>query len=113
MPTKVYETVDVELSDGSVITVKPLTIKNLKNFLRIVEKLQSDDITSEADAVDVFLEAGLVCMEQFAPGKFASVDDLESVFEMPTLMKVLEVAGGLKLGNDDPNLQAAGLGGMI
>ena len=113
MPTKVYETIDIELSDGAVVTIKPLSIKNLKRFLNAVEKIQNGDVSSEIEAVDVFLEAGLICMQQFAPEKFATVEDVENILEMPTLMKILEVAGGLNLNPDNPNLLAAGLDGMI
>jgi hypothetical protein len=105
MPTKVYETLEIELSNGDAVTIKPLSIKNLKKFLKAVEPVQNGSIKTELEAVDIFLEAGLICMQQFAPDKFTSIDDVEEILEMPTLMKVLEVAGGLKLnGDDDPNL---------
>lgn len=113
MPTKVYETFELELSDGDAVTIKPLSIKNLKKFLTVVQKIQNGEIASELEAVDIFLAAGLICMEQFAPEKFTSIDDVETILEMPTLMKILEVAGGLKLNDDNPNYLAAELDGMI
>lgn len=111
MPTTVYETVEIQLSNGKTITVKPLTIKNLKKFLAVVKPLQSDEIKTEEEAMDIFIQAGLVCMQQFAPELAVDRDLFEDTIEVPTLMKILEVAGGLKLNNDDPNFPGANLAG--
>ena len=111
MPTTVYETLEIKLSNGDVINVKPLTIKNLKKFLVIVKKLQDDSVKTEEDAMEIFIEAGMVCMEQFAPALSEDRDLFENTIEIPTLMKILEVAGGLKLNNDDPNFPGANLAG--
>ena len=111
MPTTVYETLEIKLSNGNVINVKPLTIKNLKKFLAIVKQLQDDSVKTEEDAMEIFIQAGLVCMEQFAPELGSDRDAFEDTIEVPTLMKILEVAGGLKLNNDDPNFPGANLAG--
>lgn len=111
MPTTVYETLEIELSNGKVITVKPLTIKNLKKFLEAVKPLQGNDIDNEEEAMDVFIKAGMICMQQFAPELALDQDAFENTIEIPTLMKILEVAGGLKLNNDDPNFPGANLAG--
>jgi hypothetical protein len=111
MANTVYEIVEIQLSNGEEINVRPLTIKNLKKFTKVIAKLDSEQIQTEEDALDVFIEAGMVCMEQFSPELSKDKETFEDVIEVPTLMKILEVAGGLKL-NDDPNLAAAGLVGM-
>ena len=111
MPTTVYETVDITLSNGKTITVKPLTIRNLKKFLQVVKPLQEGTITQEEDAMEVFIKAGMMCMQQFAPDLAEDQEKFEDTIEVPTLMKILEVAGGLKLNNDDPNFPGANLAG--
>jgi hypothetical protein len=113
MPTTVYETLEIKLSNGNTLNIKPLTIKNLKKFLAVVKKLQEDDMKTEEDAMEVFIEAGMVCMEQFAPELSTDKDLFEDTIEIPTLMKILEVAGGLKLNNDDPNFPGANLTGNL
>lgn len=110
MANTVYETVEIQLSNGEEIAVRPLTIKNLKKFTKVIAKLDNPDIKSEDDAMEVFIEAAMVCMEQFAPHLAIDKDVFENVIEVPTLMKILEVAGGLKL--NDPNPVATGLVGM-
>lgn len=113
MPTTVYDTLEIKLSNGQSITIKPLTIKHLKKFLSSVKKLQDGSVTTEEDAMEVFIEAGMICMEQFAPELSTDRDLFESTIEIPTLMKILEVAGGLKLNNDDPNFPGAGQTGNL
>jgi hypothetical protein len=113
MPTTVYETLEIKLSNGNTLNVKPLTIKNLKKFLAVVKKLQEEGMETEEQAMEVFIEAGMVCMEQFAPELSTDKDLFEDTIEIPTLMKILEVAGGLKLNNDDPNFPGANLAGSL
>jgi hypothetical protein len=113
MPSTVYETLEIKLSNDQTITVKPLTITHLKKFLAVVKKLQEGDVQSEEQAMEIFIEAGMVCMQQFAPDLAADKELFENTIEIPTLMKILEVAGGLKLNNDDPNFPGANLTGTI
>lgn len=109
MAKTVYEVVDIELSDGTELTIRPLTIKNLKKFNKAIKGLQQEDLDEEK-ALEVFIEAGLICMEQFSPDLSTDREKFENVIEVPTLMKILEVAGGLRLG--DPNFGATDLVGM-
>ena len=111
MANTVYEVVDIQLSNGEDISVRPLTIKNLKKFTKVIAKLDDESVVTEEDALDIFVEDGMVCMEQFSPELGSDREKFEDVVEVPTLMKILEVAGGLKL-NGDPNLAATGLIGM-
>jgi len=104
MANTVYEVVNIQLSNGDEIEVRPLTIKNLKKFTAAIRKLGEIEINDESDALDVFIDAGMVCMQQFKPELALDRDKFEEVIEVPTLMRILEVAGGLKL--NDPNLPA-------
>lgn len=113
MPTTVYDTLEITLSNGENVEIRPLTIKKIKKFLEIIKKLQDESVKTEDDAMEVFIEAGMLCMEQFAPGMFPDKDAFEDVIEIPTLMKILEVAGGLKLNDENPNLPTASLIGTI
>ena len=106
MANTVYEVVEIQLSNGEEIAVRPLTIKNLKKFTKVIAKLDDEKVKTEDDAMEVFIEAAMVCMEQFAPDLAEDKEKFEDVIEVPTLMKILEVAGGLKL--NDPNPSATG-----
>ena len=113
MPTAVYYTVEIKLSNGEVITIKPLVINKLKKFLAVVKKLQDESVKTEEEAMEICIEAGMICMEQFSPGLAADKELFENTIEVPTLMKILEVAGGLKLDDNDPNLLGANLAGNL
>jgi hypothetical protein len=113
MPTTVYDTLEIKLSNEKTITIKPLTIKHLKKFLAVVKKLQDDSVKTEEDAMEIFVEAGMICMEQFSPDLALDRDLFESTIEIPTLMKILEIAGGLKLNDTDPNFPGANLTGNL
>jgi hypothetical protein len=108
MANTVYETVEIKLSNGEEISIKPLTIKNLKKFTQVIKKLDDENVKTEEDAMEIFIEAAMVCMEQFSPDLAKDKEKFEDVIEVPTLMKILEVAGGLNLGGDqnlmNPNL---------
>lgn len=110
MPTTVYNVEEIELSNGETLVLRPLTIKNMKNFLEVMKKADSEDVNSEEEVIEVFIEAALVCLKQLKPELAEDKDKFEELIEIPTMMKILEVAGGLKL--NDPNQLAAGLTGL-
>jgi hypothetical protein len=111
MANTVYEVEEIRLSNGEDIQIRPLTIKNLKKFTEVIKKLNEVEITDESDAMDIFVEAGLICMQQFKPELAQDRDKFEELMEVPTLMRILEVAGGLKM--NDPNFAATNLDGQI
>jgi hypothetical protein len=110
VPTTVYDVESIQLSDGSVIEIKPLSIKNLKKFLAVMNKMQDEKVETEEDIMEVFIEGAMVCLEQLKPELAEDKDKFEELIEVPTMMKILEVAGGLKL--NDPNQAVANLIGM-
>ena len=110
MPTTVYDIEEIELSDGSSLVIRPLTIKHLKKFLDVIKKADDPKVDTEDQVMEVFIEAAMVCLEQLKPELSKDRDAFEEIIEIPTMMKILEVAGGLKL--NDPNLATAGLVGM-
>lgn len=108
MATTVYDIVDIELSDGTNITLKPLPIKQLRKFMEVIQGMDKEDIGEDA-AMDVFIEAAMICLQVSRPDLSTDRDKFEELIEIPTMMKILEIAGGLKL--TDPNLLGAALVG--
>lgn len=111
MATTVYDTFEIKLSNGDEIEIRPLSIKNLKKFMEIIAKLNDESINSEADAMEIFIDAAMLCMKQFKPELAEDKDLFEETIEVPTMMKILEIAGGMKFS--DPNLLAADLNGVM
>jgi hypothetical protein len=108
MATKVYDTVVVELQDGQEVEIKPLPIKRLRRFMKAIEQLANGD--SDREQVDVLLDAVAIVLEKKYPNIANDRDLLEDLVDVPTMNKILEVAGGLDMsGEPNPN-QASPLG---
>lgn len=112
MATTVYDTIEIELENGDILNVKPLPIKKLRKFMDIVNKAGADEAESEDQLIDVFIEACTLCIQSLDTLKYGkiTVDEVEDLVTLPTVMKILEIAGGLK--TSDPNLMGAALVGM-
>lgn len=109
MTTNIYDTAELELEDGTSIFIKPLPIKQLKKFMSVIRELDSEDIETEEQAMDIFVKASMVCLEKTYPEIGLSRENFEENVNIPNMMKVLEICGGLKL--NDPNLLGAALVG--
>ena len=109
MATTIYDVLEIELGDGSALTLKPLPIKQLRKFMEVIKEMDLPENESEDAAMDVFIKAAMVCLEVSKPELAKDKDKFEELIEVPTMMKILEIAGGLKL--TDPNLLGAALVG--
>ncbi len=108
MATKMYDTVELELQDGSTVEVKPLPIKRLRRFMKVIEEL--GDENSERDQIDIFLDCAAIVLEKKYPQVAHDRDALEDLMDVPTMLKMLEVAGGLNLSGDAGPNQGSPLG---
>jgi hypothetical protein len=110
LATTVYDIVEIQLGDGSSLTLKPLPIKQLRKFMDVIKTMEDAEDATEESAMDVFIQASMICMAGLGRADLSTDrDKFEEVIEIPTMMKILEVAGGLKL--TDPNLLGAALVG--
>ncbi len=109
LATTIYDTAELELENGDKIIVKPLPIKQLKKFMKVIRELDSEEVKSEEDAMDIFIQASMICLEKTRPDLSEDKDAFEESVNIPTMMKILEVCGGLKM--NDPNLLGAALVG--
>lgn len=109
MATTVYETVEVELIDGTKIEMRPLKISLLRDFMTEFQKIGEEDIaTDNIKSMDLLLDCAVIAMKQYNPD-MATKETLEEVIDLPTVYKIIEVASGIKL--NDPNALAAALVG--
>lgn len=111
MATKVYESIEIQLENGENVEIKPLPIKSLRKFMEVINNMPEDG-ESELGVMDTFIDGAVVCLQGLHPEKYGemSKDDIEELLTVPTMLKILEVAGGLK--SADPNLMGAALVGM-
>lgn len=127
MATEVYTTETIRLLDETEVEVRPLPIAKLRKFMRlwsghidvVRKKMEEAQATDENDALELFSEADLtdaqfdVYMKLCALGletqlkgdktekQFLSY--LEEVLDEKTIYRILDLTGGLKLGDEAPN----------
>jgi hypothetical protein len=93
---------DIEFADGKTRTVRPLTIKKLRKFMKIAEKLDVGSTgTLTDDDIDKMMEAAAIIMEDIDPELAANGELLEDALDVETFWKIMQVAMGNKLA--DPN----------
>lgn len=100
MATKVYDTLEVELQEGTVVTVKPLNIRLLRKFMEVMGDM--DPEATETENLDVLVKACGIAIEKQAPDIANNRENLEEALDIPTMWKIIEIAGGIKMA--DPNL---------
>lgn len=105
MATAVYTVEEIILNDEeTTVRLKPLSIKKLREFMKVINKMS--EVGNEEEGLDIFLEACAICVEGQIGDK-----DVADLLDLPTITRILDVCGGVKL--DDPNLilAAAALNG--
>jgi hypothetical protein len=102
MATEIYEEDTVELVDGTVIELKPLKIKYLREFMNVFDLLEYSK--TDDQAIRVLAECARVCMKQFFPS-IKTIEDLEDSVSMPAVYKILEIAAGIKINNPEKEIK--------
>lgn len=103
MATTVYDVEEIKLQNGDTAQLKPLSIKQLRKFMAVMTKAQ--EATTEDQSLTVLIDACAIALEVQLPELIKDRDKLEEALDVPTINRILEVCGGIKL--DDPNLVAA------
>lgn len=97
MPTRIYDSDNVYLIDGTEIYITPLKIKYLREFMvkfEAVKKAVTDD-----EAIDSLLECVRIAMKQYYP-KLKTTAEIEDCIDIATMYKIIDVAAGVSLKNE-------------
>jgi hypothetical protein len=103
LATTVYDVEEIQLQNGATVKLKPLTIKELREFMKVIGKTQ--EVTTEDETLSILIEACGVALKKQLPELVADQDAFEDTLDVPTINRILEVCGGIKM--DDPNQLAA------
>jgi hypothetical protein len=109
MATSVYEVVNIELLDGTELSLRPLKISILREFMKTFEKI-GDVAEDNVKSMDVLLECVQVAMKQYKPELSQDKEKLEDIIDLPSIYKIIEVASGITFNGESPNLLTAGPG---
>jgi len=103
LATTVYDVEEIQLQNGATVKLKPLTIKELREFMKVINRTQ--EVTTEDETLTILIEACGVALQKQLPDLVADKDAFEDTLDVPTINRILEVCGGIKM--DDPNQLAA------
>lgn len=109
MATNVYETVEMELMDGTKIEMRPLKISLLRDFMKKFDTVV-DVATDNVASMDVLVECAMIAMKQYAPDYSEDRDKFEDSADIKMVYKIIEVASGIKLDAEGNDLAAGTLG---
>jgi hypothetical protein len=98
MPTKIYDINNVHTIYGKQIEISPLRIKYMRQFMSEFNLIKT--AKSEDEIVEILTKAATISMKQFYP-EIDSVEKFEDTFDLKTMYKIIEFAGGIKMDNED------------
>ena len=97
MSTSINEENKIELIDGTSITVRPLRISLLRDFMK-----KFDEISKVADnndkSMDILMQCAQIAMKQYKPELAEDIKKLEDLLDLPTVYSIVEAASGINLG---------------
>lgn len=109
MASSVYETVEIELLDGTKIKMRPLKISLLREFMKKFEKIV--DVADNNDkSMDLLIDCVQIAMKQYAPDLATDRAKLEDNIDLPSVYRVVEAAAGIKMDDSGNALAAGNLG---
>ena len=94
MATKIYESKKISLIDDRVITISPLKIKYLREFLETFETIK--EVKTDDESIEVLAKCALISMQQYCPS-IKTIEDLEDSIDLPTIYEIIDIAAGIKI----------------
>lgn len=84
---------EILFADGKKRVVKPLTIRNLRKFMKIVKNLKNEETLEDAD-IDVMVEAAAVALAVVDPELANDKEKLEDVLDLKSFGALMTAAMG-------------------
>ena len=97
--TDLFKGTEITFSDGKKRIVKPLTIKHLREFMKVANEMKSNDDAGLTDEdIDKMIAAASIALRKADPELAANRDLLEDILDLRTFGEVMAAAMG-----NDPN----------
>lgn len=98
MATTIYETQELELIDGTKLSVRPLKISLLREFLKKFESIA--EVSSDNNkSMDVLMQCVQIAMRQYKPEIADDIKNIEDNIDLPTVYAIVEAASGIKMSD--------------
>ena len=97
--TDLFKGTEITFSDGKKRIVKPLTIKHLREFMKVANDMKTNDEAGMTDEdIDKMIAAASIALRKADPELAANRDLLEDILDLRTFGEVMAAAMG-----NDPN----------
>ena len=97
--TDLFKGTEITFSDGKKRIVKPLTIKHLREFMKVANDMKSNDEAGMTDEdIDKMIAAASIALRKADPELAANRDLLDDILDLRTFGEVMAAAMG-----NDPN----------
>ena len=94
-----FKGTEITFSDGKKRIVKPLTIKHLREFMKVANEMKTDNEAGMTDEdIDKMIAAASIALRKADPELAADRDALEDILDLKTFGEVMAAAMG-----NDPN----------
>ena len=91
---------DLEFADGKTRTVRPLTIRRLRKFMAVAEKIKvPEDGKLKDEDIDNMMEAAVIIMD--GTDEAIPRDEIEDVLDVDIFWKMMQVAMGNKVSDPE------------
>lgn len=98
--TDLFKGTEITFSDGKTRVVRPLTIKHLREFMKVANQMKTNDEAGMTDEdIDKMIDAASIALRKSDPELAADRDALEDILDLKTFGEVMAAAMG-----SDPNL---------
>jgi hypothetical protein len=94
MATKVYEIEKVVLMDGTVVELRPLKIKHLREFMEYFNVIKYSK--NDEDSIRILSHCALISLQSQYP-LISNIDELEDSVDLPTVYRILNIAAGISI----------------
>lgn len=89
---------EIVFADGKTRTIKPLTIRQLRKFMKTVKDLNTESGISDED-IDIMVEAAAIALATVDAELASDVDALEDILDLRSFGELMSAAMG-----SDPSL---------
>ena len=97
--TDLFKGTEITFSDGKKRIVKPLTIKHLREFMKVANEMKTDNEAGMTDEdIDKMITAASIALRKADPELAGDRDALEDILDLRTFGEVMAAAMG-----NDPN----------
>lgn len=98
MATNIHEEKKIKLIDGEEISVRPLKISLLREFMKKFEGI-AEVADNNDKSMNVLMDCVQIAMKQYKPELAGDLKALEENLDLPTVYEIVEAASGIKLAD--------------